>query len=139
MLLCDDACIHALNAHERDTIAALDGCVFGKPADRADAKHILNRLAGTTHEVITGVTLLDAVTGTRQIEHDVTRVTMKALSDDEIEAYLDTGAWEGKAGAYGIQDKGDAFVTRIEGSFSNVVGFPMELISAMLARWHKQV
>jgi len=109
--------------------------IFGKPRDRADAKRILSAIAGTTHEVITGVTLLDAASGARQIEHDVTRVTMRRLGDDEIEAYLDTGAWQGKAGAYGIQDRGDAFVERIDGSFTNVVGFPMELIERMLQTW----
>jgi septum formation protein len=60
---------------------------------------------------------------------------MKPLTDDEVESYLDTGAWKGKAGAYGIQDRGDAFVTKIEGSFTNVVGFPMELIRQMLKEW----
>ena len=58
---------------------------------------------------------------------------MRRLTDAELEAYLDTGDWEGKAGAYGIQDTGDAFITRIEGSFTNVVGFPLELILQMLA------
>ena len=61
---------------------------------------------------------------------------MKSLSDVEIEEYLATGAWEGKAGAYGIQDHGDAFVTAIKGSFTNVVGFPMELVTEMLAAWN---
>ncbi len=118
-----------------DTVAARDDVVFGKPVDRDDAGRILSALAGTTHEVITGVTLLDARSGERQIEHEVTRVTMKPLCDQEIERYLDTGAWKGKAGAYGIQDHGDAFVTKIDGSFSNVVGFPMELIVEMFERW----
>lgn len=118
-----------------DTIASLDGCVFGKPADRSDAKKILTTLLGTTHEVITGVTLLNASNQNRLVQHDTTRVTMKSVSDEKIEQYLDTNAWKGKAGAYGIQDHGDEFVEKIEGSFSNVVGFPMELISQMLTQW----
>jgi len=118
-----------------DTIVALDNRLFGKPADRADARRILCDLSGTTQQVITGVTLLDASTGMRVIEHDCTAVTMKQLSDDELEAYLDTGAWIGKAGAYGIQDRGDAFITRVEGSFTNVVGLPMELVIRLLAEW----
>jgi septum formation protein len=60
---------------------------------------------------------------------------MKPLADDEVEAYLDTDAWRGKAGAYGIQDRADAFVTRLDGSFTNVVGFPMELIGRMIEEW----
>lgn len=115
-----------------DTVVAYDGRVFGKPIDAADARRILSTLAGTTHEVITGVTLIDAATQKRLIRHDTTRVTMRPMSAAALEAYIASGAWQGKAGAYGIQDHGDAFVKRIEGSFSNVVGLPMELVAAML-------
>jgi len=111
-----------------DTVVAIDRTLYGKPTDRADARRIIEALAGTTHDVVTGVTLLD-------IESGRTRVTMRSLSEEEIEAYLDTGAWEGKAGAYGIQDHGDEFVTALEGSFTNVVGLPMELVERMLAAW----
>lgn len=118
-----------------DTIVSLHGRIFGKPVDRDDARRILSALAGTTHDVITGVTLFDASTGERLIQHEATGVTMHVLTEAEIEDYLDTGAWRGKAGAYGIQDRGDAFVERINGSFTNVVGFPMELVGRMLATW----
>jgi len=121
-----------------DTIVALSGRIYGKPADRKDARTIIEALSGTTHDVITGVTLLDAATDNAIVRHDSTAITMKPLSSEEVEAYLDTNAWEGKAGAYGIQDYGDAFVTRIEGSFTNVVGFPMELVTRMLAAWNIQ-
>lgn len=117
-----------------DTIVSLHGMIFGKPDDRDDARRILSTLCGTTHEVITGVTVLNAATKDLWIEHDTTAVTMRAMSPDELEAYLDTGAWAGKAGAYGIQDRGDAFVESINGSFTNVVGFPMELVVSMLSR-----
>jgi septum formation protein len=129
------ALVHAGIVLAGDTVVALAGQVFGKPVDRDDAKRILSSLSGTTHRVITAVTLLDASTGKRVIRHDSSAVTMRALCDDELEAYLDTDAWAGKAGAYGIQDRGDAFVTSTEGSFTNVVGFPMELVSEMLAGW----
>jgi septum formation protein len=118
-----------------DTVVALEDRIFGKPTDREDARSIISAIAGTTHHVITGVTLLDASTDETLTRHDSTAVTMRRLSDDELEAYLDTGAWEGKAGAYGIQDRGDAFVTKVEGSFTNVVGFPMELVGQMLKQW----
>ena len=118
-----------------DTIVTLKGSVFGKPADRDDARRILMSLAGTTHHVITGVTLLDAESRRRLIRHDSTAITMRALTSEEVEAYLDTGAWQGKAGAYGIQDRGDAFVERIDGSFTNVVGLPMELLARMIEEW----
>ena len=116
-----------------DTLVSLAGRVFGKPVDHEDARAILSALSGTTHHVITGVTLLDASTGARLVRHGATAVTMKPLSGGELEAYLDTGAWQGKAGAYGIQDRGDPFVEEIDGSFTNVVGLPMELVTRMLA------
>ena len=118
-----------------DTVVACGGVLYGKPRDRADAARIISTLSGTRHEVITGVTLLDARTGDRLIACDTTAITMRPMRGAELEAYLDTGAWAGKAGGYGIQDEADAFVTECAGSFSNVVGFPMELVSRMLASW----
>jgi len=118
-----------------DTIVALGGKCFGKPTDRRHAREILLALSGTTQQVITGVTLLDAASRRRLIRHDVTDVTMRKMLGDEMEAYLDSGDWAGKAGAYGIQDSGDAFVTRVRGSFTNVVGMPMELLERMLGEW----
>lgn len=118
-----------------DTLAALGGVCFGKPSDRDEARLILSALSGTTHEVITGVTLLHAADGRRLIQHEATAVTMRPLREEEIERYLDTDAWKGKAGAYGIQADGEGFVERISGSFSNVVGLPMELLTLMLREW----
>jgi septum formation protein len=118
-----------------DTVVSLDGALFGKPRDRDDARRIILTLAGTRHEVITGVTLLDGATGRRETRHDRTIVVMRRLQPPELEAYLDSGAWADKAGAYGIQDRADAFIDHIEGSFSNVVGFPMELVADMLSAW----
>lgn len=118
-----------------DTVVALYGQVFGKPIDRGEARHILRALAGSTHEVITGVTVIDAATRHRMVDHDVTRVTMRTLTVAETDAYLASGEWAGKAGAYGIQDVGDRFITDIVGSFTNVVGLPMELVTRMLKRF----
>ncbi|MCP4593773.1 MAG: septum formation protein Maf [bacterium] len=116
-----------------DTIVALAGQVFGKPADQTDARRILTALMDTTHEVITGVTLLQAGEEHRLIDHAITRVSMRRLTTRELDDYLATGAWAGKAGAYGIQDQDDPFVESIEGSFTNVVGLPLELLEEMLA------
>jgi len=118
-----------------DTVVALNGRIYGKPVDRDGARRILSALAGVTQDVITGVTVLQSATGGRLTEHDVTRVTMRPMSTDEIEAYLDSGEWEGKAGAYGIQGTADRFVERVEGSFSNVVGLPVERVLRMLAEF----
>ncbi len=113
-----------------DTIVALGGQVLGKPRDRQHAGQILSSLSGTRHVVITGLALLSPAD--RSIASDSTYVTMRKLSDQEIESYLDSGLWAGKAGAYGIQEIGDRFVEHVEGSFSNVMGLPMELLDRML-------
>jgi len=116
-----------------DTLACDGTSIIGKPADRDHARHILNRLAGTRHAVITGVALWEPATGRRDLRADCSWVTMRRVSPDELEAYLEGGAWWGKAGAYGVQDRDDPFVERIEGSYSNVVGLPMELLARMIA------
>jgi septum formation protein len=115
-----------------DTVVVVNGRIIGKPADRAEAEHILRTLSGTRHAVITGVALLEP-DGRRQIASDVTHVTMRPMSEREIAEYLDSGEWAGKAGAYAIQETADRFVRTVEGSFSNVVGLPMELVERMLS------
>ena len=118
-----------------DTVVACGGKVFGKPVDADEARGILAALIGRRQEVITGVTLLGAETGRRLISHDTTTVWMRDLPEETVERYLAGSGWVGKAGAYGIQDRADAFVERIEGSFTNVVGMPMELVASMLGQW----
>lgn len=128
--LCTDEVVLAA-----DTVVALGSDVFGKPGDVQEARRILSELAGTTHLVITGVTLFDAGGQRRFIGHDTTRVSMRPMDDDALDKYLAGNEWREKAGAYGIQDRGDAFIERIEGSFTNVVGLPMELVSKLLTDW----
>ncbi len=116
-----------------DTLVACDDHIIGKPADVDDARRILTLLAGTTHLVITGVTLLEVASRERLIRHERSTVTMKPMSAEVLEACLTGGLWQGKAGAYGIQDQADANIERLEGSYTNVVGLPMELVEQMLA------
>ncbi|HRX86368.1 MAG TPA: Maf family protein [Phycisphaerae bacterium] len=118
-----------------DTVVAAAGVLYGKALDAGDARRILTVLLHTPHEVITGVTLLDAATGRYETAHAVTWVTMTPMTAEELDAYLASNLWAGKAGAYGIQDHDDKFVQRLEGSFTNVVGLPMELVSQLLGRW----
>lgn len=118
-----------------DTVAVVDGEIVGKPSDIDDARRILRSLSDTTHEVVTGVALLCLTTGRRLIQHDISRLQFRRMTDDEIESYLSTGAWRGKAGAYGVQDHADRFVEHIEGSFTNIVGLPIELVQRMFDRW----
>ena len=116
-----------------DTVATLRGRVFGKPRDAAHAHSILTALSGTAHEVITGVTLLSLDGHDRWIACAVSQVFMRRLTDSQLETYLRSRAWEGKAGAYGLQDKDDPFVNRISGSYSNILGLPLELVARMLS------
>ena len=117
-----------------DTVVALpDGRILGKPRDRAEAASHLRALSGTTHAVITGVCLRELPGGAEEVFHAETRVTMRALTDEEIGAYARTGEGMDKAGGYAIQEGGDRFVTRLEGSRSNVVGLPVEELLRRLA------
>ena len=115
-----------------DTVVAVAGRVLGKPADRDEAERMLRTLSGTRHAVISGVAVLGP-DGIRMISSETTYVTMRPLSEREVTDYLDSGEWIGKAGAYAIQETADRFVVRVEGSLSNVVGLPMELVGRMMA------
>jgi septum formation protein len=109
-----------------DTIVVLDGRVLGKPADAADAARMLRSLSGRTHEVYTGFCIVEKPGGRSAADFERTRVTFRALTEDEIGAYVRSGSPMDKAGAYGIQDDfGAIFVERIEGCFYTVVGFPL--------------
>jgi septum formation protein len=113
-----------------DTAVVLDGRVYGKPVDRADAARMLNELSGRTHAVVSGICLLgadDDVAG-----HEVTDVTFRLLSHEAVETYLGSGEWEGRAGAYAIQGLGGRLVERIEGEYLNVVGLPGALLVSLL-------
>ena len=117
-----------------DTIVTIDGELLGKPTDEKDAHRMLSRLSNRVHEVITSFTLCDD-TGHCTVHHEVTRVSFRDLSSAEIQAYVATGSPMDKAGAYGIQDGAGAFVSRIDGSFSNVVGLPVEsLVETFVAQ-----
>ena len=114
-----------------DTIVTLDGGVFGKPKDRAEAHAMLRALSAATHEVITGVCVTTAAR--REVFAASTRVTFGCLTDDEIYYYIDKYQPFDKAGAYGIQEWiGFVGVERIEGSFYNVMGLPVQRIYNIL-------
>lgn len=115
-----------------DTVVALDRRTIGKPADADDARQILRALSGSRHDVITAVRVVRPEVGLELARTVRSAVHMRAMSPDEVERYIATGLWEGKAGAYGIQDD-DPFVTRIEGSLTNIVGLPMVETAELLA------
>ncbi len=114
-----------------DTIVVCRGQLLGKPRDRDHARHILHLLRGQRHEVISGLCVWDYPGGELHLGSAVSVLQMHPIPDDAVEEYLETGLWEGKAGAFGYQDRLD-WLTLIEGSESNVVGLPMELLAAML-------
>ncbi|MFA6133288.1 MAG: Maf family protein [Phycisphaerae bacterium] len=114
-----------------DTIVALGNQVLGKPRDEAHARQMLSLLSGSRHAVITGVTLLGPL-GRRLIASDVTYITMKKMSPADIDAYIASREWVGKAGAYAIQETADRYIEKVDGSFTNVVGLPMELLMRMI-------
>ncbi|HVM62805.1 MAG TPA: Maf family protein [Verrucomicrobiae bacterium] len=117
-----------------DTVVVLNGKIFGKPLDRDDAHRMLTELAGQRHEVITGVCLVHRSLDTELLFADTTRVWMRPLASAQIMEYLAKVNPLDKAGAYAIQEHGDGIVARIEGSYSNVVGLPVERLRATLER-----
>ncbi|MBI1851474.1 MAG: septum formation inhibitor Maf [Planctomycetes bacterium] len=118
-----------------DTIVVLDGEIIGKPRDPAHAIEILKRLSGRCHHVVTAVTMLDVPSGRRRDAVEESRVQIKALADDDIRAYVASGEPMDKAGAYAIQERGERFVERVDGSHSNVVGLPIERVLPLLAEF----
>jgi septum formation protein len=115
-----------------DTIISVDNDRYGKPASREDAAVMLRRLSGREHEVITGVALFSGKTG--DIAHTTVSSTVRfaSLSDGEIEWYLNTGEWQGAAGAYRLQGLAACFVSVIKGSYSGIVGLPLHEFYVML-------
>ena len=116
-----------------DTVVALEGAVLGKPADELDAFKMLSALSGVRHQVYTGVTVCRG--GEKQTAHEVTDVTFRELSEEEIEHYIATGEPMDKAGAYGIQGYGALLIQGISGDYYNVMGLPVCRLSGMLARF----
>jgi septum formation protein len=118
-----------------DTFVVKDSEIIGKPQDKADAKRILRSLSGRMHQVITGFTIIDSLSGKTITESAETLVYFKKLSNKEIEKYVKTGEPLDKAGAYGIQEKGGIFIERVEGEWSNIVGLPICLLYETLRKF----
>lgn len=115
-----------------DTVVSAGRRIMGKPADADEARRFLTLLAGRRHKVTTGIALR-LPDGTLRAKTVETAVKIKRLSAQELQAYLDSGEWRGKAGGYAIQGIGAAFVPWISGSYSNVVGLPLVETAGLLA------
>jgi septum formation protein len=118
-----------------DTIVAQENTVFEKPKDNIHAHQILLQLQGSWHEVITAWSLFDTTKKIIHSGHAISRVQFRPLSQQECSAYIRTGEGKDKAGAYGIQGLGASLVSTIEGSYSNIVGLPMEQIMPILHQY----
>jgi septum formation protein len=114
-----------------DTACAVAGQILNKPVDRADAERMIRLQEGRDSDVLTGLCLYRAGREEWVGAVEVSVVRFRPLDDDERRAYLDSERWRGKAGAYGVQDR-DPFVEVSRGSFSNVVGLPMERLAALI-------
>ncbi len=117
-----------------DTVVALGKRLFGKPRDRREAARMLGALSGKTHEVVTGVCLVRGSSAELEVFAERTLVTFRRLTAGAIRDYLDRVDVLDKAGAYAIQEHGDALVRKIAGSFTNVVGLPVERLRVALAK-----
>lgn len=115
-----------------DTVVYIDGTILGKPNDRQDAFRMLQKLSGKVHRVFTGLAVLSRGSGTPVVRSEMTLVHFKHLTDDEINAYIESGEPMDKAGGYGVQGLGAVFVDRIIGNYDNVVGLPVSLLYDIL-------
>jgi len=114
-----------------DTAVVLAGRIFGKPADAGEAERMLEELSGKRHAVISGLCLVTP--GWEYVDADTTFVSFRALTPRDLGSYVASGEWSGRAGAYAIQGRGAALVSRIEGDYLNVVGLPAALLVRVLA------
>ncbi|MFC5568471.1 Maf family protein [Lysobacter yangpyeongensis] len=113
-----------------DTEVVLDDEVFGKPRDAEDAAGMLRRLSGRTHQVISAVSLVSPSRERQTVS--ISQVTFAALSAAQIDAYIGGDQWQGKAGAYAIQGFAETFITRLDGSYSGVMGLPVHETAQLL-------
>jgi septum formation protein len=116
-----------------DTTVHLDGRVYAKADDEATAARMLRELSGRTHSVLSGVCLLGP--GFEIVEHAVTEVSIRPLAEADVDAYVASGEWAGRAGAYAIQGLGGRLVARVDGDYLNVVGLPGALLVDLLERY----
>ena len=120
-----------------DTLVYLDQQLLGKPRDLAEARQMLSKLQGRTHEVVTGICLIHLRAHRQTVFAESTDVTFRNLSAAEIERYLSLVDPLDKAGAYAIQEQGESVIVNVIGSYSNVIGLPLERLKVELEKWEK--
>lgn len=117
-----------------DTIVELNGSIIGKASSEKDAFQMINKMAGKTHKLITGIAITETFKPKIIIDHDITSVHFLNLTDKEIWAYIKTNEWRGRAGAYSIRERASFFIDAIYGSFSNVIGLPTNKLYGILKK-----
>jgi len=120
-----------------DTVVDFNGEIIGKPTDAKDAEQITRKLFSAPHKVITGLAIVRLSDGIEIVESDTTTVYPRKMTAEQIAEHIESESWRDKAGAYAIQETGDEFVEKIEGSLTNVMGLPMELLQRLLKRFIK--
>ncbi|MBT3865380.1 septum formation protein Maf [Candidatus Peregrinibacteria bacterium] len=115
-----------------DTVGESHGHILGKPKDREDAKRLIRLISGTTHKVVSAITIINTVSGKSTSTVTETLVTMEKMDEKDIEAYVQSGEGDDKAASYAIQGKGALFVQKIEGDYFNVVGLPIYTLKKLL-------
>lgn len=140
MRLAFEKCIDIASKHKEDlvigadTVVVLDDAILGKPKDEKDAYNMLKRLSGKTHQVITGISLINLDANKKIIDYVVSNVKFKDLSEEDIKDYIHTKESLDKAGAYGIQGYGALLVEEIQGDYFNIVGLPISRLSDLLRK-----
>ena len=117
-----------------DTIVVLDNTILGKPKDEIEARKMITSLSGRTHQVITGISLINLDNNKKIIDYVISNVKFKKLSEEDINDYIRTRESLDKAGAYGIQGYGDLLVEEIQGDYFNIVGLPISRLSDLLKK-----
>jgi len=118
-----------------DTVVDCNGEIIGKPADVKEAEQITKKLFSGPHKVITGIAIVRLSDGVELSESDTTTIYPKKLTTEQIAEHVKSESWRDKAGAYAIKESGDEFIERIEGSLTNVMGLPMELLERLLKKF----
>ncbi|MBC7331955.1 MAG: septum formation inhibitor Maf [Synergistetes bacterium] len=118
-----------------DTLVEIMGSILGKPSSKEEAFRMIEILQGKTHRVFSGVVVLETPSMRIESGYEVTKVSFLYLKREEIEAYINSGEWTDKAGAYAIQGKASLFVEKIEGCYFNVVGLPLSLLRKLLIKF----
>jgi septum formation protein len=121
-----------------DTVAEIDGIILGKPADQSEARRILSLLNGRRHNVWSGLALVHSGTLESRRDFAVSTLDLHFPNDGEMEAYLRSGEWQGKSGAFGYQDN-HPWLSLVSGSADNVVGLPLELLDKMISRMESEL